>query len=59
MPGSSDRDTGWAQLDAILATLAATDGIDGTTARPADWQPANSAPLIAYDLTITTDHNLT
>lgn len=57
VPGSDDRETSWNDLDSLLTRIQAGLNID--RAEPRDWQPDTASnPLIAYQLTITTDHDL-
>lgn len=57
VPGPSTRNEAWDNLDVMLSQLAAA--VDIETARPVEWQPTNHGPhMPAYDVTITTDHDL-
>lgn len=57
VPGSADRDTSWTEADQLLGLIR--DALDIDQAQPHDWQPdTGGIPLLAYQLTLTTDHDL-
>lgn len=57
VPGSADRSTSWQEADTLLGLIRTVLDID--QADPYDWQPdSTSGPLIAFQLTLTTDHDL-
>lgn len=51
-----NRAESWTRADELVAALRVPLGIDDT--RPYDWQPDDGEPLIAYEATFTTDHDL-
>lgn len=57
VPGSADRDTSWTEADELLEALR--HAVDVDTVDPIDWKPDGAPiPLVAYRVTITTDHDL-
>lgn len=57
VPGAGDRDRAWTSADELLRRLReAWD--DVTEAAPYDWRPdADTAPLVAYEVTVNTHHD--
>lgn len=57
VPGESDRLRGWRTIDELVDSIR--DAINVTRSTPYDWTPTNQgSPLIAFELTATTHHDL-
>lgn len=56
VPGLADRQTTWDRVDTLVAQLRQV--LDVTDARPYDWSPDNGVPLVAVEVTATTDHDI-